>query len=117
MPHPRQPFTLACMYPVAYNMVMVGIRQTEVYVRRFRRLRDREARVRIDNRIRRLSLGNPADVRPVGEGVSEMRIDYGPGYGVYYVQKGQALVVLLSGGDKDSQGRDIRRALELARGL
>ena len=73
--------------------------------------------MRIDNRIRRLSLGNPGDVRPVGEGVSEMRIDYGPGYRVYYVQKGQVLVVLLSGGDKDSQGRDIGRALELARGL
>ena len=64
-----------------------------------------------------LSLGNPGDVRPVCEGVSEVRIDYGPGYRVYYVQKGQALVVLLSGGDKDNQGRDIRRALELARGL
>ena len=117
LPHPRRPFTLACKYPVAYNMVMVEIRQTEVYARWFRRIRDREARVRIDNRIRRLSLGNPGDVRPVGEGVSEIRIDYGPGYRVYYVQKGQALVVLLSGGDKDSQGRDIRRALELAKGL
>ena len=62
-------------YPVAYNMVMVEIRQTEVYARWFRRLRDRGARVRIDSRIRRLSLGNPGDVRPVGEGVSEIRID------------------------------------------
>ena len=73
--------------------------------------------MRIDSRIRRLSLGNPGDVKPVGEGVSEIHIDYGLGYRVYYVQKGQALVVLLSGGDKDSQGRDIRRALELAKGL
>ena len=71
----------------------------------------------IDNRIRRLSLGNPGDVRPVGEGVSEIRIDYGPGYRVYFVQQGEALVVLLAGGDKDSQERDIRRALEVARGL
>ena len=63
---------------------MVEIRQTFVYARWFRRLRDREARVRIDSRIRRLSLSNPGDVRPVGEGVSEIRIDYGPGYRVYF---------------------------------
>ena len=108
---------LRSKYPVGYNSVMVEIRQTEVYVRWFRRLRDRQARVRIDNRIRRLSLGNPGDVRPVGEGVSEIRIDYGPGYRVYFVQRGETLIVLLAGGDKDSQERDIRRALELVRGL
>ena len=96
---------------------MIEIRQTEVYARWFRRLRDRQARVRIDSRIRRLSLDNPGDVRPVGEGVSEIRIDYGPGYRVYFARQGTALVVLLAGGDKDSQERDIRRALELARGL
>ena len=62
-------------------------------------------------------LGNPGDLRPVGEGVSEIRIDYGPGYRVYFVQRGQALVVLLAGGDKGSQERDIRRALELAKEL
>ena len=97
--------------------MVIEFRQTEVYARWFRRLRDRQARVRIDNRIRRLSLGNPGDVRHVGEGVSEIRIDYGPGYRVYFVQRAEALVVLLAGGDKDSQARDIRRALELARGL
>lgn len=96
---------------------MVEIRQTKVYARWFRRLRDRQARVRIDARIRRLSLGNPGDVKSVGEGVSEIRIDYGPGYRVYFVRRGEALVVLLAGGDKDSQQRDIRRALELARRL
>ena len=96
---------------------MIEVRQTEVYARWFRGLRDRHARARIDNRIRRLSLGNPGDVRPVGEGVSEIRIDYGPGYRVYFVQRGEALIVLLAGGDKDSQERDIRRALQLARGL
>ncbi len=96
---------------------MVEVRQTEVYARWFRRLRDREARARIDSRIRRLSLGNPGDVRPVGEGVSEIRIDHGPGYRVYYARRGEALVVLPAGGDKDSQERDIQRALELARGL
>ena len=96
---------------------MVEIRQTEAYARWFRRLRDRQARVRIDNRIRRMSLGNLGDVRPVGEGVSEVRIDYGPGYRVYFMQRGETLIVLLAGGDKDSQARDIRRAQELARGL
>ena len=75
---------------MAYNGVMVEIRQTEVYARWFRRLRDRQARVRIDSRLMRLSLGNPGDVRPVGEGVSEIRIDYGPGYRVYFVQRGEA---------------------------
>ena len=100
-----------------YNTVVVEIRQTEVYARWFGRLRDRQARVRIDSSIRRMSLGNFGDVTPVGEGVSEIRIDYGPGYRVYYAQRGQALVVLLAGGDKDSQERDIQRALDLARGL
>ena len=100
-----------------YNGAVIEIRQTEVYARWFRRLRDREARARIDIRIRRLSLGNPGDVRPVGGGVSEIRVDYGPGYRVYFVQRSEALIVLLAGGDKGSQDRDIRRALELARGL
>ena len=109
--------TVASLYPVAYNVLMVEIRQTEAYARWFRRLRDRQARVRIDNRIRRMSLGNLGDVRPVGEGVSEVRIDYGPGYRVYFMQRGETLIVLLAGGDKDSQVRDIRRARELARGL
>ena len=116
-PPERARLPLVSKYPVAYNKVIVEIRQTEVYARWFSRLRDRAARVRIDSRIRRLSLGNPGDVRPVGQGVSEIRIDYGPGYRVYFVQRDQALVVLLAGGDKDSQERDIRRALELARGL
>lgn len=75
---------------------------------------DREARARITVRIRRLSLGNPGDVKPVGSGVSEMRIDYGPGYRVYFIRRGDALVVLLCGGDKRSKNRDIERALELA---
>lgn len=105
------------MYPVAYSASMIEIRQTEVYARWFRRLRDRQARVRIDSRIRRMSLGNPGDVRPVGGGVSEIRIDHGPGYRVYFVRRPNELIVLLAGGDKDSQQRDIRRAIDLARGL
>jgi putative addiction module killer protein len=68
-------------------------------------------------RVRRLSLGNPGDVRPVGEGVSEMRIDYGPGYRVYFVSRGEQLIILLAGGDKQSQASDIQAACDLARSL
>jgi len=96
---------------------MIEIRQTEVYSQWFGSLRDRQARARIDARIRRLSLGNPGDVMPVGEGVSELRINYGPGYRVYFVQRGQTLVVLLAGGDKHTQDRDIKTALDLAKEL
>jgi len=96
---------------------MIEIRQTDVYSRWFNGLRDRQARARINVRIRRLSLGNPGDVKPVGEGVSELRIDYGPGYRVYYVRRGLTLVILLAGGEKHTQDRDIETALELARKL
>ena len=96
---------------------MVEIRQTEIYRQWFAALRDRQARARIDIRIRRLALGNPGDAKPVGEGVSELRIVYGPGYRVYFTQRGQALVVLLAGGEKRTQGRDIQTALALAREL
>jgi putative addiction module killer protein len=96
---------------------MVEIRQTEVYSQWFNNLADRQARARIDVRIRRLSLGNPGDVKPAGEGVSELRIDYGPGYRVYFVQRGQTLVILLAGGDKHTQQQDVKTAQELARKL
>ena len=105
------------MYPLEYNIVVIEIRQTNVYASWFAKLRDRHARARIDVRIRRLSLGNPGDVKPVGEGVSELRVNYGPGYRVYFVQKGQQLVILLAGGDKSTQDQDIQTALELARDL
>lgn len=105
------------MYLVGYNVIVIEIRQTEIYAEWFANLRDRQARARIDVRIRRLSLGNPGDVRPVGEGVSELRIDYGPGYRVYFVQRGSALVILLAGGDKRTQDQDIQSALELARNV
>lgn len=94
---------------------MIEVRQTDVFADWFAGLRDREARARITVRIRRLSLGNRGDVKPVGSGVSEMRIDYGPGYRVYFVCRGDTVVVLLCGGDKRNQDRDIARALELAR--
>jgi putative addiction module killer protein len=96
---------------------MIQIRQTEIYRRWFDTLRDRQARARINVRIRRVALGNPGDAKPVGEGVSELRIDYGPGYRVYFIQQGQTLVVLLAGGEKHTQERDIQTALALAREL
>jgi putative addiction module killer protein len=105
------------MYPMEYNQATIEIRQTEHYARWFASLRDRTARARIDIRIRRLSLGNFGDVKPVGAGLSELRIDHGPGYRIYFVQRGIQLVVLLAGGDKGSQSRDIATAHELAKML
>ena len=96
---------------------MIEIRQTEKYAHWYGSLRDRQARARIDIRIRRLSLGNLGDVKPIGEGVSELRIDYGPGYRVYFLQRGAQLIVLLAGGDKSTQRRDIKVALDLARNV
>lgn len=96
---------------------MIEIRETETYARRFERLRDRQAKARINIRIRRLSLGNPGEVKAVGEGVSELKLTYGPGYRVYFIQRGQEFVVLLAGGDKSGQEQDIALAKELARGL
>lgn len=93
---------------------MIEIRETTIYSKWFATLGDHKARARIDARIRRLSLGNPGDVRPVGNGVSELRIDYGPGYRVYYVRRGPVFVLLLCGGDKRTQDRDINTAKSLA---
>ena len=96
---------------------MIEIRQTNVYIQWFDKLRDRQARARINTRIRRLSLGNFGDVKPVGQGISELRINYGPGYRVYFIQQGQTLVILLAGGDKRTQDQDIKTAQILARNL
>lgn len=96
---------------------MIEVRQTEVFAKWLRGLRDRLARVRIQARIDRMQDGNAGDVRPVGEGVSEMRIHFGPGYRVYFTRRGAELVILLAGGDKSSQSDDIRKALTLAREL
>lgn len=93
---------------------MIEIRQTAIFAKWFASLRDRQARARIAVRIDRLALGNPGDVKPVGAGVSEIRIDTGPGYRVYFTRKGAEIVILLAGGDKSTQGRDIARAKELA---
>jgi len=96
---------------------MIEIRQSRAFATWFGRLRDRQARARILVRIDRLSLGNPGDARPVGEGVSELRIDYGPGYRVYFASRGPGLIIVLGGGDKRTQDRDIEAALALARSL
>ena len=96
---------------------MIAIRQTEVFAAWFGNLPDRRAKARIEVRIDRLALGNPGDAKPVGEGVSELRIDYGPGYRVYFVRRGEAVIVLLAGGNKRTQTRDIEAALRLARFL
>ena len=96
---------------------MPEVRQTEAFARWFKGLRDRRARARIQVRIDRMAIGNPGDLRPVGGGVSEMRIDYGPGYRVYFVERGNAVVILLAGGDKRSQVRDIAMARDLADNL
>ena len=96
---------------------MVAIRKTEVYARWLDGLRDIHARARVLVRIERLAQGNAGDARPVGEGVSEMRIDYGPGYRVYYTKRGREVVILLAGGDKRTQATDIKTALRLARNL
>ena len=94
---------------------MIEVRQTALFRKWLGELRDAHARIRIVTRIRRLELGNPGDVKPVGGGVSEMRIDYGPGYRVYFTRVGDAIVILLCGGDKSSQSRDIAQAKQLAK--
>jgi len=93
---------------------MIEIRETDEFKTWIRSLRDSIAKAKIASRIQRLKFGNPGDVKPVGEGVSEMRIDHGPGYRVYYVNRGNTIIVVLCGGDKTTQQSDIDRALRLA---
>jgi len=96
---------------------MIEVRKTEIFVKWIDGLSNIHARARILARIERLIAGNPGDVKPVGEGVSELRIDYGPGYRVYYKKHGGKLIILLAGGDKKTQAKDIKTALRLARNL
>jgi putative addiction module killer protein len=93
---------------------MLEVRQTEAYSTWFAKLKDQNARSRILARLRRLELGNPGDVKAVGEGVSELRVDCGPGYRVYYVNRGSTIVILLCGGDKSTQEADIKTAKRMA---
>ena len=96
---------------------MLQIRKTETFAQWLDGLRDVRARARVQVRVERLAAGNPGDVEPVGEGVSELRIDYGPGYRVYFKKHGREVVILLAGGDKHTQSADIKTALRLARNL
>ena len=95
----------------------MDVRKTDFFAKWINGLRDVKARARILVRIERLAAGNPGDVKPVGEGVSELRINIGPGYRVYFKLQGRALIILLAGGDKSTQSKDISMALKLARDL
>jgi len=96
---------------------MLELRKTETFARWLDGLHDLRARARVQARIERLAAGNPGDVKPVGEGISELRIDYGPGYRVYYMKQGRTIIILLAGGDKKTQASDIKTAIRLAKNL
>jgi len=98
-------------------MGAIEVRKTDIFARWLDSLRDLRGRARILARLERLAGGNPGDVQPVGEGVSEMRIDTGPGYRVYFLRRGMKLIILLAGGDKSTQGSDIHKARLLANSL
>ena len=93
---------------------MIEIRRTQAYEDFIEGLRDAEAKIKISARIFRLANGNAGDVAPVGGGISELRLHFGPGYRVYFKQRGKVLIILLCGGDKATQDRDIKRAKQLA---
>ena len=93
---------------------MIEVRRTDEFAKWLKRLKDPDAKSRINLRIRRIALtGNLGDYKPVGDGVCELRVDYGPGYRMYFAQRGKEIVLLLIGGDKSSQQRDIKRAKEI----
>ena len=98
-------------------MLMVEIRKTDLFAKWIDNLRDVQTKARVLVRIERLASGNAGDVKPVGEGLSELRIDYGPGYRVYFTKRGSELIILLAGGDKSSQAADIKVAIRLASNL
>ena len=98
-------------------MFMIEVRKTEHFANWLDNLRDIQAKARVLVRIERLASGNAGDVKPVGEGVSETRINYGLDYRVYFIQRGSELIILLAGGDKSSQSRDIKAAVRLAQNL
>jgi putative addiction module killer protein len=93
---------------------MFEVQKTDEFDAWLSNLADQKALAKITSRIERLSLGNPGDVKPVGEGISEMRVPYGPGYRVYFKQTHKTIVLLLCGGDKSTQQKDIKRAKEIA---
>jgi len=100
---------------MVYNKAMFEIIKTDTFERWLLGLKDKVARTRIQARIRRVSLGNLGDIKPLREGVFELRIDHGPGYRVYFIKRGPLVIVLLAGGDKHTQAADIERAIEIAK--
>lgn len=102
------------MYPFGYIAIVYSVLKTDEFDRWLRKLRDERAKARIAARIRSAEHGNLGDISPVGAGVSEMRVHYGPGYRVYFTLRGRELVILLIGGDKSSQRKDIEKAKALA---
>ena len=99
-----------------YTCPMVEICKSDTYEQWFRKLKDRQAQARVNARILRVQQsGNFGDVKPAREGISEMRIDYGPGYRIYFMQRGPVLVLLLAGGDKSTQDADIKTAIKIAK--
>lgn len=102
---------------VNYSLQMILVRKTDIFTKWFTKLSDRKAKARIQARIDRVEMGNFGNVSPVGEGVSELRIFYGPGYRVYFIQRNSTVVILLSGGDKSSQLSDIKKAKEISKQL
>jgi putative addiction module killer protein len=109
-----RPASLANLYTQVYTCPMLEIRRTDEFAKWLKKLKDANAKARINLRIRRVLLtGNLGDYKPVGEGVSEIRIDYGPGYRVYFGRRGNEIILLLIGGDKSTQQRDIAKAKQL----
>jgi putative addiction module killer protein len=110
-------FTLDSLYSIGYIITMITVRETETFKKWIRSLKDRITQSVIAARIRRISVGNFGDSRPVGDGISELRIDYGPGYRLYFTRKGQEIVILLCGGDKSTQSKDIESAKQIANNI
>jgi putative addiction module killer protein len=100
---------------VAYGLQEIEVRETVTFSEWLSRLQDTRAKAEVSRRVRRLALGNPGDVKPIGEGVSELRIHHGRGYRVYHVQRGSVLIILLGGGEKSGQAKDIALARKLAK--
>ena len=105
------------MYLIGYNEIMIRVEETDNFKKWMRDMKDRKARSIINARIRRLSLGNKGDTKYITDGISELRIDFGPGYRVYYIEENQTIIILLCGGDKSSQKRDIEEAKLIAQNL
>jgi len=114
---PKQKKKLDKTYPTGYNLPEITVRETDIFKKWMRALKDKTARSIINARIRRLSLGNKGDTSSIGDGISELRVDYGPGYRVYYTQVRGKIIILLCGGDKSSQCRDIVKAKQIASNL